>query len=230
MSSKFHPGVFVTATDTGAGKTWTTIAMMTALRRQGLKVAGMKPVATGCEETAAGLRNADALSIQAETVEPAAYECINPYAFRPTIAPHLAAQDAGIEIDMNRIVSAYTVLSSHSDVVLVEGVGGWRVPLGRDRFLVDLVRRLDLPVVLVVGLRLGCINHALLTAEVMVTDGVPLLGWVANPVDPEYAEGPRTIDTLTASIPAPLLAALPFLPSLDAGRLAGYFNVAHLQR
>ncbi|MGH8119043.1 MAG: dethiobiotin synthase [Gammaproteobacteria bacterium] len=230
MARNLRKGLFITATDTGAGKTWTTIAIMSALRRQGMRVAGMKPVATGCEETAAGLRNADALSLQAGSSVSGAYEIINPYAFKPPIAPHLAALDAGIEIEMDRIITAYAALSDHSDMVLVEGVGGWRVPLGSGRFLVDLVRLLKLPVVLVVGLRLGCINHAVLTAEVMEADGVQLTGWVANLVDPDYTEGQRTIDTLTASIPAPLLAALPFLPIFDAGRLAGYFNVAYLQR
>ena len=230
MTHQAAPGLFITATDTGAGKTWSTLGLLSALRSRGRKAVGMKPVASGSEDTTAGLRNADALSLQAASAPTMPYEIINPYAFRPPIAPHLAAQDAGVDIDLERIVTAYAELSLSSDIVLVEGVGGWRVPLGGGRFLVDLVRRLNIPVILVVGLRLGCINHAALTAAAIAGDEVQLAGWVANQVDPEYTETGRTIDTLSAIIPAPLLASLPFLPALDADRLAGHFDVALLQR
>lgn len=230
MTRETAPGVFITATDTGAGKTWCTLGLLSALRSGGKKAAGMKPVASGCEDTPAGLRNADALSLQAASTAACPYETINPYAFRPPIAPHLAAQDAGVEIDLERIAAAYAELSAASDTILVEGVGGWRVPLGGGRFLVDLVRRLEIPVILVVGLRLGCINHAILSAATIAGDKVQLAGWVANQVDPTYTETRRTIETLSTIIPAPLLASLPFLPALDADRLAGHFDVALLQR
>jgi len=230
MTRKLARGVFVTATDTGVGKTWTTIALMEALRSQGMNVAGMKPVATGCVETKNGLRSDDAIRIQVHASRSHNYTLINPYAFKPPVAPHIAAVHANLKIELSCIANSYQDLAAAADYVVVEGIGGWRVPLDRNHTLVDMVRDLGLPAVLVVGLRLGCINHALLTAETIVTDKVRLAGWVANQVDPAYTEGPRTIETLAASIPAPLLARLPFLPALDGGLLAGYFNVAHLLR
>lgn len=218
-------GFFITGTDTEAGKTWFTLALMRAFQARGMKVAGMKPVASGCEETVAGLRNADALSIQAQSSTANEYAAINPYAFRPPVAPHIAAALVDTEIDINCITRAYAVLSKQNDVVVVEGIGGWRVPLTRGASLADLVRALNLPVILVVGLRLGCINHTLLTAETIISDGLSLAGWAACQINPSYLESGRTLHTLAESVPAPLLGVLPYLQTFDVEVLARQINV-----
>jgi len=217
-------GYFITGTDTGVGKTWLTLALMRAFQDRGLVVGGMKPVASGCEETALGLRNADALSIQAQSSVTNEYAAINPYAFKPPIAPHLAAEQAGIEININKIRSAYEVLYKQNDIVTVEGVGGWRVPLNSHQTLADLVRVLNLPVILVVGLRLGCINHALLSAETIMSDGLNLAGWAVSHIS-SYSESDSTLHTLVESIPAPLLGELPYLNTFSVEILASRINI-----
>jgi dethiobiotin synthetase len=158
-------GVVVTGTDTGVGKTLVAAGLLHGLARRGLRVAGMKPVATGCERTAAGLRNDDALCLGRHASVDAAYEEINPYAFEPAIAPHVAAAEAGVRIDLARIAACCARLSRGADRVVVEGVGGWRVPLNEREDVGDLARLLGLPVLLVVGVRLGCLNHARLSAD-----------------------------------------------------------------
>jgi dethiobiotin synthetase len=230
MSVKIGRGLFIAATDTGVGKTWVTLALMEALRLQGLKVAGMKPVATGCAETEYGLRSDDAIQIQAHATTHHDYDLINSYAFRPPVSPHVAAERANIIIDLYHVAEACRKLAAVSDCVLVEGVGGWRVPLGQDRTLVDLVRILELPVVLVVGLRLGCINHALLTAECMRIDEINLCGWVANRLEPGYLEPEKTLEFLERHIPAPCLGVLPHLAFPDPMALAAHVNPARLQK
>ena len=224
MPLKTCPGLFITATDTGVGKTWVTIALMNALRMRGMKVAGMKPVATGCEETENGLRSTDALQIQAHATLQQDYALINPYAFRPPVAPHIAAEQVNTTIDFFLVADAYRSLSTQADCVLVEGIGGWRVPLGQNRTLVDLVRVLGTPVILVVGLRLGCINHALLTAESLRADKVIFCGWVANRPDPDYLESEKTMELLGRFMPAPCLGVLPNQARLDAAALAQHID------
>jgi len=214
-------GFFITGTDTEIGKTWTTLALMAALQARGARVIGMKPVACGCKATAEGLRNDDALKLQAQSSRQPGYALINPYSFEPPIAPHIAAENIGVEIDLDRIAGIYKILEQQADYVMVEGIGGWRVPISRASSLVDIVRRLQLSVILVVGLRLGCINHALLSTETIIADGVRLAGWIANKVDPDYAGVDKTVETLASRISAPLLATLPYLPSLDVALLAG---------
>jgi len=221
-------GFFITGTDTEVGKTWFTLAFMRAFQIKGMTVAGMKPIATGCEETVAGLRNADALSLVAQSSTIHDYATINPYAFKPPIAPHIAAARAGAEIDIKRIASAYAMLCKQNDVVIVEGIGGWRVPLTGGESLVDLVRVLHLPVILVVGLRLGCINHTLLTAETIISDGLVLAGWAACQINPFYPETDKTLHTLIESVPAPLLGVLPYLQTFDVDVLARETNVGLL--
>ncbi len=208
-------GFFLTGTDTETGKTWTALALMEALQSRGAKVVGMKPVASGCMMTEAGLRNKDALQLQAQSSFQFEYDLVNPYAFEPPIAPHIAAGCAGMSIDLDYIAMAYKTLKTEADYVIVEGIGGWRVPLGRNSSLVEIVRSLQLPVILVVGLRLGCINHALLSAEAIVADGVRFAGWIANEIVPDYAGADMTIETLAFRISAPLLARLPYMTSLD---------------
>ena len=218
-----YRGIFVTGTDTGCGKTEISLGLMAALQAQGYRVAGMKPVASGSDWTSAGLRNEDALRLQAQAGFETPYDRVNPYAFAPPIAPHLAAEEAGVAIDLDRIALAFQVLAAAADRVVVEGVGGWRVPLGPGTSVADLPLRLNLPVVLVVGLRLGCLNHALLTAEGILASGARLLGWVANQVDPEMERVEANVKSLVDRLPAPLLAQIgycrprPTLAALNGG-------------
>ena len=198
-------GVFVSGTDTGIGKTHVSAALLRALRRIGIAAIGMKPVASGCESTSSGLRNEDALAlIKAAGVE-RRYEDVNPYAFADPIAPHLAAADQGVVIEPQRIVEAYERLQGDSDFLVVEGVGGWLAPLGDSLMQADLARALDLPVLLVVGLRLGCLNHALLTARAIEADGCRLIGWIGNRIDADMLRVEDNIETLKSRIQAPLL-------------------------
>jgi dethiobiotin synthetase len=206
MSSSY----FITGTDTEVGKTRVSVALLHRLRQQGLCVAGMKPVAAGCEETAEGLRNEDALALQAASSVALPYETLNPYAFAPPIAPHLAASDAGITIEIERILTAYHDIASQVDQVVVEGAGGWRVPLNDDQDMSDLAIALGLPVVLVVDIRLGCINHALLSAQAISACGLPLAGWVANHAHGDYTRSADNIASIGARIGTPLLGVIPY--------------------
>jgi len=218
--SGLSPGLFVTGTDTGCGKTEVSLGLMHWLRAQGLRVAGMKPVASGAALTPEGLRNEDALRLQRQASSAPSYAQVNPYAFATPVAPHLAADQAGVSIDLPVIRNAWQGLADLADVVLVEGVGGWRVPLGKGLELSDLVRALDLPVVLVVGLRLGCLNHALLSAESILASGARLLGWVANSVDPEMLLPQENIAALAERLPAPCLGQVPWLVHPDPAVVA----------
>ena len=198
-------GWFVTGTDTEIGKTHVACGLLRLLAGRGQQVAGFKPVATGCEVVAGGLRNADALALrQAGTVD-VSYETVNPYAFVPPIAPHLAAREAGVAIGPEPILRAFAALNAQADAVVVEGAGGWRVPLGDDWDMADLAAMLDLPVILVVGMRLGCINHALLSAEAI---GPRLCGWVANAPQPAMAALAGNLQTLQDRMPAPCLGVV----------------------
>lgn len=201
-------GLFVTGTDTGCGKTEIALGLMGALQAQGLRVAGMKPVASGSELTDSGWRNEDAVRLRARTSFDVPYDWVNPYAFEPPIAPHLAAEEAGVAIDLERIAALFGALADRADLVVVEGVGGWLVPLGPGSTVADLPLRLGVPVLLVVGLRLGCINHTLLTAEGIRASGARLLGWVANQVDPGMARVEANVRSLEDRLGVPLLGRL----------------------
>ena len=218
-------GLFITGTDTGCGKTEITLGLMRRYQQQGLKVVGMKPIASGAAMTADGLRNDDALRIQAQCSIELPYHWINPYAFAPPIAPHIAAKQANTVIELDQINERFLRLTKLADLVIVEGVGGLLVPLNEQQTLADLIERLALPTLLVVGLKLGCINHALLTAEAIVRDGLRLAGWVANLRDPAMAEFDGNLATLQARIQAPLLGVVPVLeapdPAVVADRLDG---------
>lgn len=214
------PGYFVTGTDTGVGKTHVSAGLIAALRGQGLRVAGMKPVASGCTATPAGLRNADALALIAASDRDWPYEWVNPYAFEPAIAPHLAAADVGSTIRFAVIEKAFGQLAARSDCVVVEGVGGWRVPLGPDGEVADLAMRLALPVVLVVGLRLGCLNHAALTMADIRRSGLPLAGWVGNAVEPGFERLDDNLRALGDSLAAPRLGVVRHAPEAMPGSVA----------
>ena len=211
LSELRRRGLFITGTDTEIGKTEVTLGLMSVLQQRGQRVLGMKPIAAGCAASSHGLRNEDALRIQAQGSVPIDYAQINPYAFAPPIAPHIAAEQADVEIGLELIRAAYEGLAARVDWVLVEGVGGWRVPLGPDLTLADLPRALGLPVLLVVGLRLGCLNHALLSVESIQASGLELAGWVANRVDPAMAAADENLASLHARMPAPCLGVVPNL-------------------
>jgi dethiobiotin synthetase len=217
-------GLFVTGTDTGCGKTEITLGLMAALQARGPSVLGMKPVASGCTRGPDGLRNDDALRLRAQGSSEAPYGLVNPYAFEPPIAPHIAAGEAGVEIGLPTITQAYRALAGEADHVIVEGVGGWRVPLGPRLFVSDIPVALGLPAILVVGLKLGCINHALLTAESIQKTGVLLAGWVANEVDPTMLFRDANLATLAALIEAPCLGVLPWIPDPTPSELAEYLH------
>jgi dethiobiotin synthetase len=213
-------GYFITGTDTGVGKTVVTLGLMQYLQAQGQTVVAMKPIASGCERTVAGLRNADALLLQQQASVPLDYALVNPYAFEPAIAPHIAAAEAGVRIDTGKILSTCHALARQADCVLVEGVGGWQVPLTDDETLADLARALGLEVILVVAMRLGCLNHALLTAESVVARGCSLRGWVANRLSPQPEFAQENINSLKSRLSTPLLGVLPTLPGIDARAVA----------
>ncbi|HEY6985677.1 MAG TPA: dethiobiotin synthase [Rhodanobacteraceae bacterium] len=200
--------VFVTGTDTGIGKTRASTMLLRAHRDLGRRAIGMKPVASGCRATVDGLRNEDAEVLIAASDPRPPYALCNPFALPLAIAPHLAAREAGIEIALAPIEKAYRQLGAMADRVVVEGVGGWSVPLSDSIMQADLVRALGLPVVLVVGLRLGCLNHALLTARAIVLDGCALAGWIANRIDPDMVHAEANLDTLRTRIAAPLLGVI----------------------
>ena len=199
---------FITGTDTEIGKTYVASALISHLVAEGYRVAGMKPVASGCEKTASGLRNDDALRLIAASNVRMPYELVNPYCFEPAIAPHIAAREAGQVIDIERI--GKLTQSIEADYLIVEGVGGWCVPLGEDTMLAELAKVTADEVIVVVGMRLGCINHALLTAAQIEKDGFVLKGWIANHVDPDMLAQSENLVTLQTLMPCPLLVSLPW--------------------
>ncbi len=208
--------LFVTGTDTGVGKTRIAAGLCLAYAAAGQRVAAMKPVASGCSRTPAGLRNEDAVALLAAMNVRARYEEVNPYAFEPAIAPHIAAQEAGYPIDFDRLDRCYERLCLLSDITIVEGAGGWLAPLDAERTFADLAVRWQLDVVLVVGLRLGCLNHALLTAEAIQRRGLRLGGWVGNSVEPEFARREENLRTLEARIAAPCIGEFVYSPHATA--------------
>ena len=202
---------FVTGTDTGVGKTTVTVRLMQQLVAQGLTVIGMKPVASGCEWMDGRWQNDDVRQLTAASKVSAPPELINPYCFQPAIAPHIAADQVVVEIDLEVIRAAYTQLSAMADVVIVEGAGGLLVPLNKQQqTIADLIQTLNLPALMVVGMRLGCINHALLTAQVLRQRNIHCCGWVANSVDPQMSHPQENLQTLIAGLQQPPLLELPF--------------------
>ena len=209
-----NQGFFVTGTDTEVGKTVISVGLINQLQQQGLRVVAMKPVASGCEMTAQGLRNEDALALQAAADIKVAYEQVNPYAFAPAIAPHIAAQQADTEIDLQRLADVYQQLQQQADATVVEGAGGWLVPLNDNQTIADLAVQIKLPVLLVVAIKLGCINHALLTAQSIRSSGLELEGWVANDFLGD-SQNEAIIDAINSRIGAPCLGVVPRLKKAD---------------
>ena len=211
MKTQNRPAWFITGTDTEVGKTFTTCALLHRLHSDGIKALGMKPVAAGTDSHG---QNGDVEALIAASGVNAPRELVNPYLFRPPIAPHIAAAIEGREIDIAHIVRSFEALQEMADAVLVEGVGGFCVPLGAHCDTSDLAKQLSLPVILVVGMRLGCINHALLTAQVLQTRSLPLAGWVANCIEGDMPYLDDNILALQALLPAPLLGTVPYMPEL----------------
>jgi dethiobiotin synthetase len=210
-------GLFITGTDTGVGKTVIAAALVRTLVAQGHRVAVMKPVASGSEHTSEGLRNEDALALMAAANVAAPYDHVNPYCFEPAISPHIAAEEAGIAVDTAHIRHNFDILAAAADLVIVEGAGGWFAPIGQKTSISDLAKALDLPVVLVVGIRLGCINHARLTKLAIEMQHQPkLAGWIANTIDPVMPRQKENLETLTRHLGEPPLA---IVPALTAGAL-----------
>lgn len=205
-------GFFITGTDTGVGKTWVTLCLMQALKERGFSVLGMKPVATGGFWRDGRLVNEDALSLQVAGSFPLPYEQVNPYVFEPPVSPHIAAETVGQTIDLQRIVDVFQGLRGCTDCILVEGVGGWMVPLNAREQVAELASAIGLPVVLVVGLRLGCLNHAALTHAAIAASHVEFAGWIANHLMGDLPYFAETLRTLESMLGSPPLICLPHRP------------------
>ncbi len=218
---------FITGTDTGVGKTLISCALLHAFAAQGKRVAGFKPVAAGCDEDE---HNDDAKALRAASSVQLTYGQVNPYCFRHAIAPHLAALHSGVRIELARIMTSYREIAAQADEVIVEGAGGFLVPLNDKKNSADLAQELNLPVILVVGMRLGCLNHALLTLRVMAEYQLECAGWVANVVDAEMPALQENIAALRERIAAPLLGVVPYQREPDARVVATQLDVTKLSR
>lgn len=217
---------FITGTDTDAGKTVISAGLLAAANAKGMRSLGLKPIAAGCEKTAEGLRNDDALQLQAAASIQLPYEQVNPIAFEPPIAPHIAAMQEKRMLSADRISAMCKgALMQPADFAVVEGAGGWRVPLSHRETFAHIAKQLNLPVILVVGMKLGCINHALLTAEAVARDGLKLAGWVANRVDPDMACYDENAATIEMMLRAPLLGEVPHLNEPTAENVAQYLDL-----
>ena len=226
---------FITGTDTDSGKTLVSSALLYLVSQpstllQQPKTLGLKPIASGCEMTNKGLRNADALSLISQSTIKLPYERINPISFEPAIAPHIAAKKNGTDISVKTLLKKmhFSALPEH-DFCLIEGAGGWRLPLGNRQFMSQVVQALSLPVIMVVGMKLGCLNHALLTQEAILADGLNLSGWVANCVDPNMSNFDDNLQSLAEMMLAPLLGTIPFLQNPTAKEAAKYINFSLVQ-
>lgn len=218
-------GLFITGTDTDIGKTRITEALIHAFVARGERVAGLKPIAAGCRRTPVGLRNDDALTMMRQANVELPYETVNPYAFEPPIAPHIAAAEVGVEMDPDVIQGVVQAVGEQADRVIVEGVGGWQVPIDDFVNTADLAELLGLPVILVIGLRVGALNHALLSAEAIYARGVPIGGWLVNVVDPEMTHVAENIETLQRQIAFPYLGRVPWLTNPSAEAIATYIDI-----
>lgn len=218
------PGLFVTGTDTGVGKTLIVTTLLASLRGLGIPALGMKPVAAGCEYIDQTWVNEDVSLIQSASAIEAPDEMVNPYRFRDAIAPHIAADRKGVKIEIPRVVEAYKSLAKLADIVLVEGAGGFRTPIDARRDMADLAVALGLPVILVVGMRLGCLSHALLTHEAIERRGLRLAGWVSNRLDPAMMAYEENVATLRQRLGVPLLAEIPYMSGPDPLLAMGYVS------
>ena len=218
-------GFFITGTDTGVGKTLISAAIIHSFVAAGMRVAGMKPVATGCSWRGGALHSEDADLLISEANVKAPYDWVNPYAYEPPIAPHIAAKQHRGYISLPHIVDCKAQLLEMADMVIVEGVGGFRVPLNDDQDAADMALMLGLPVILVVGLRLGCLNHALMTAECVQMRGLKLAGWVGNRIDPSMTHTEPNLDTLRRQLTAPCLGVVPFIVPATPEQIVPFLEI-----
>lgn len=211
--------LFVTGTDTGVGKTLVSAALLHTLARRHARVVGMKPVAAGLVERGGQWVSEDVLALRAAStlVVPPALD--NPVVLPDPLSPHLAARRAGRGLRVAELLAPARALETMAGALVVEGAGGWRVPLSESETLADFARALGAPVLLVVGLRLGCLNHAVLTAEAIRADGLPLIGWVANHIDPQMTAADENLAYLRGALGAPLWGEVPWSPAPDAARV-----------
>ncbi|WP_261858067.1 dethiobiotin synthase [Photobacterium sanguinicancri] len=219
---------FVTGTDTEVGKTVATRAILQAAASANIKMAGYKPVASDSKKTDEGMRNSDALYIQEASVVELEYDEVNPYAFEAAVSPHLAAEQENRVIEFPVISAGLEALKAKSEAVLVEGAGGWRVPVSRTDYLSSWVKQEKLPVILVIGVKLGCMSHAILTAEAIRNDGLELVGWVANRINPGTENYAEIIRMMEENLGAPKLGEIPYMPSIKKRDLSKYINLAPL--
>lgn len=218
--------LFITGTDTDVGKTAIATGLLSAANVAGLRTAAIKPIAAGCVDTGTGLENNDALQLQAIASHKLPYQQVNPIALEAAIAPHIAAQESGKTLSASRLVGfcrGLTLLPL--DLIVIEGAGGWRVPLNDRETLADVAREMNCPVVLVVGMRLGCLNHALLTAEAIRADGLVIAGWVANIIDPDMSRLEENIATLKRLFKEPCLGTVPRLQNLTPEQVGSYLSL-----
>lgn len=223
------PTFFLTGTDTSIGKTTAACALLHKAAQQGLSSLGVKPVASGCVQTADGLRNDDALLLQHYSSLKLPYQEVNPVALPAPLSPHLAAKLAGRRLTISQL-AGYTraTLTHRPQFAIIEGAGGWRVPISDREMLSALPKELNMPVILVVGIRLGCLNHALLTAEIILRDGLRLAGWIANCLDADMEAIAENVATLTQMLPSPCLGVLPYQAQSSIGELAECINLEPL--
>lgn len=218
-------GLFITGTDTGVGKTLIATALVHGFAQSGKRVIGMKPVAAGALLFDGKLLNDDVVQLMAASNVEAPLSLINPYVFEPPVAPHIAAAQAGISMSISKLKSDFESLRDTADVVVVEGAGGFLVPLNDKEDMADLAMALDLPVVLVVGMRLGCLNHALLTVAAIEARGLRLAGWIANSIDPQMMNFSENLESLKQRITAPCLGVVPYSNSMDFRQISAYLEL-----
>ena len=219
-------GYFITGTDTDVGKTWATVSLMHYVKQQGKTVLGMKPVAAGATWRHGQLHNADALLLQQHSSCQVAYELINPYVYEQAVSPHIAGKQHPVEL--NVVFDCFKKLQAQADVVLVEGAGGWYSPINNQQDNSDLAKKLALPVIIVVAIRLGCINHAKLSFQAVAQSGLLCAGWLAQCVDATMLNREENIHTITAALPIPLLGVMPYTPQADFAFFAEQIDKAAL--
>lgn len=223
------PGFFITGTDTDAGKTLVTLALMEKIKLSGYSVAAIKPVAAGVTQYPQGRFNEDAVLLQRQSTLNMDYDEVNPYLFEPAIAPHIAAEKSQVKVKLERIETVYKKFTSKTDYLFVEGAGGWLVPLNNDTDMSDIPSRLGLSVILVVGLKLGCINHARLTMQAIKSAGCDVAGWVGSQVDADMQYVDENIKSLMQYLDAPCLGIIPFLKLVNQHNAVKYLSINQLE-
>ena len=220
-------GFFITGTDTDVGKTRIALGLINKLNAMGHTTTVMKPLSAGCDSTPDGLRNDDAVQLIQQASFKPDYDKVNPYAFKPAIAPHLAAEKENTVIDLSRIKNIFDELSAQADYIVVEGAGGWKVPINKQQTMAELAEALALPVILVTGMRLGCLNHAILTVESIQHAGIPIAGWIANTLSKDFTELDANIKTLKEHLEIPFLGTVPYMEKCEPQQTGQYINISH---